>query len=94
MEDLNKALLVAVTKGDAKLVQKCLQKGADINCEGGIIDRTPLHRAAWEGHKDVTDVSLETGSSLSNVKKQGETPLHLAAWQGHTYVTEVSHPVS
>lgn len=28
---------MAVTKGDAKLVQKCLQKGADINCEGGII---------------------------------------------------------
>jgi microcompartment protein CcmL/EutN len=28
---------VAVTKGDAKLVQKCLQKGADINYEGGII---------------------------------------------------------
>ena len=28
---------MAVTKGDEQLVQKCLQKGADINCEGGII---------------------------------------------------------
>ena len=70
MEDLNKALLVAVTKGDAKLVQKCLQKGADINCEGGIIGGTPLHWAALKGHKSVTKVLLEAGASLSTVDKQ------------------------
>ena len=28
---------------------------------------TPLHRAAWNGNRDVTRVLIETGASLSAV---------------------------
>jgi ankyrin repeat protein len=31
---------------------------------------TPLHLAASKGHKDVTEVLLEAGASLSTVDKQ------------------------
>jgi ankyrin repeat protein len=35
---------------------------------------TPLHLAAWMGHKDVTDVLLEAGASLSTLDKEVYKP--------------------
>ena len=48
----NKLLFEAVKKGDIEQVKLLISKGADVNVHGKK-GGTPLHSAAWKGHKDV-----------------------------------------
>ena len=50
---------MAVTKGDATLVQKYLQKGADINCEGGIIVSSMVY---------IYTYTCRINSEINNIK--------------------------
>ena len=85
-EDLNEGLLDAAIKGDTDTLQDCINKGADINYCQNIILATPLHQAAFHGHKDVVTLLLSAGASASVVNKQGATPLQYAASEDHTEV--------
>ena len=42
--------------------------------------QTPLHSAAWNGHRDVIEVLLEGGAEPNARNNRGETPLYLATW--------------
>ncbi|KAJ1889035.1 hypothetical protein LPJ66_008254 [Kickxella alabastrina] len=56
------------------------------NIEGA----TPLHFAAYYGHKDAVRCLLSVNSSAINIKDNtGKTPLMLAAFRGRTQVVSV-----
>ena len=42
--------------------------------------QTPLHSAAWNGHRDVIEALLEGGADPDARNNRRETPLYLAAW--------------
>ena len=51
----------AAHTGNIEAVKKHLASGADLNTkdsEGG----TPLHHAAWNGHKEVAELLIEKGA--------------------------------
>ena len=47
---------------------------------------TPLHWAAYEGHKDVVLLLLDRGTGPNLASEDGLTPLYWAASQGHNDV--------
>lgn len=49
---------------------------------------TPLHRAAWWGHRDVAEVLVEHGANPNARSDKGVTPLHIAAYKGRKSVVE------
>jgi ankyrin repeat protein len=48
--------------------------------------RTPLQRAAREGHKEVAELLIAAGAALNWKDKEGKTPLYHAARWGHTNI--------
>jgi len=50
---------------------------------------TPLHWAAFMGHKDVAELLLADGADVNATNNFGETPLHEAASMGHKDVAEL-----
>ena len=43
---------------------------------------TPLHLAAYFGHKEVVDILLIHGADIDVINDAGDTPLHKAAYTG------------
>ena len=92
--DLDKDLIKAAGKGDAKKVLALLQKGADVNAADKL-GWTPLKRAAENNKVDVVDLLIENGAmidtlngspipSFAGIAASGYTALHRAAWDGRT----------
>jgi ankyrin repeat protein len=79
----------ACKKGDIEAVKQHLAAGADVNA-GGVFGTTPLHLAAWLGHKEIAELLITNGTDV-NAKKavEGETPLHEAAIEGHKEIAEL-----
>jgi ankyrin repeat protein len=70
------ALMLAAFKGDMKLVQTLLDRGASVNRVGGW---TPLHYAATNGHADIVKLFLQKGARVNVLTSAGVTPLYMAA---------------
>lgn len=68
-------------------VQLFLNGGAEMNIpdQNGL---TPLHCAAWKGHKDVVLLLLDGGAELNIVTHTGETLLHFATHERHKDVVQ------
>ena len=56
---------------------------------GTTFGGTPLHCAAYHGHKDVAELLLANKAEVNATNNQGETPLHWAAMMGHKDVVEL-----
>ena len=66
-----------------------LDRGGDPN-KTDLIGSTPLHMAAWNGHRDVVQILLDRGADANMAGYDlGNTPLHNAAINGHKYTVEV-----
>ena len=63
---------------------------ADVNAKGPG-GETPLHSAAFEGHKEIAELLIAKGADVNAKKKDkiGLTPLHIAAVAGHKEVAEL-----
>ena len=75
-------LTEATKKGDLKLVQKLLNKGADVEArdESG---QSPLHHASYLGYFEIVKLLIDSGADV-NLKVPGVelTPLHGATMNG------------
>ena len=69
----------AAKDGNIKAVKQHLAAGTDVNAKNDI-GRTPLHFAAWKGHKEVTALLIAKGADV-NAKGGDGTPLDRAIKQ-------------
>jgi ankyrin repeat protein len=50
---------------------------------------SPLHYAAFLGHKEIPEVLIAKGADLNAKGNSGETPLHQAADAGHKEIAKL-----
>ncbi|XP_019852459.1 PREDICTED: uncharacterized protein LOC100641765 [Amphimedon queenslandica] len=81
----------AAQLGCADMVQRLLDRNADINCRN-MFDVTPLHFVcdSKDSHKDILQLLLEAGADphLKELRFQ-HTPLHKAAIRGHFEIISI-----
>ncbi|GMH38839.1 hypothetical protein BSKO_06737 [Bryopsis sp. KO-2023] len=68
---------LAVSKGEVQLLEKFLDKGADVGSDGSILS------AAISGNKEVVELFLAKNVALDVQDKDGATPLMLLLRNGH-----------
>ena len=90
-EERHRALALAAQFGHVEIVRLLLDAGEDpnrYNPVGAHSHSTPLHQAAWHGHRSVVELLLERGarSDLRDILFQG-TP---ADWASHAGRAELA----
>ena len=78
----------AAAGGDIEAVKDFLVAGTDVNTKDGW-EWTPLHNAAWWGHKEMGELLLANGAGVNAKNNVGWTPLHMAAINGHKEIVEL-----
>ncbi len=79
---LEKGFIRAVKQGDAATVAALLKVWPELVKLRDAEEATPLHYAAWKGHRAVAELLLEAGAELDAAsinEHYGGTPLHAAA---------------
>jgi ankyrin repeat protein len=72
---------------DGEIAALLVGNGADVNAGSHRYEITPLHRAAYSGHKDVVVLLLDHGADVhAENTLWGGTALHLAIAEGHADV--------
>ncbi|KAK3284163.1 hypothetical protein CYMTET_8168 [Cymbomonas tetramitiformis] len=69
----------AASAGDASLVSKLIEEGADLSVQCPQTGSTLLHKAACGNHVETIQVLLQAGVDKDSQLKDKKTPLHLAA---------------
>jgi ankyrin repeat protein len=76
----------AAKDGDLAKVQALLEENPELVSSIDSSGHTPLHWAAFRGHKDVAELLLAHGADVNAKANDLHTPLHAAAAGGHTEV--------
>jgi len=72
-------LFTAVEAGQLEQVKAILDKDAtQVNAQNEN-SQTPLHRAAYRGHKPVVELLINKGADVNAKDEKGQTPLHQLA---------------
>ena len=74
--------------GDLAGTQAELDKGVDVDTKDDM-GMTPLHVAAWYGHKEIAELLIDAGADANATTYWGSTPLHVAAQDGHKEIAEL-----
>ena len=83
------SLHYAAAAGNAVAVQHLLEWDGEALL-GGDSGTTPLHLAAYNGHKDALVIMLaQTQDGVDRVDSEGRSPLHLAAHTGQAACIEL-----
>jgi serine/threonine-protein phosphatase 6 regulatory ankyrin repeat subunit B len=89
-EILTSALTGAIVAGQVDTTALLLRSGAAVS--GGENEK-PIHVASRMGHKEIVNLLLQYGASLTSRTDSGNTALHLASESGHLslvkYLVEV-----
>jgi ankyrin repeat protein len=76
----------AVEKGNIEAVKQHLAAGTDVDAK---IGRTPLHRAALNGRKEIAELLIANGADVNAKDNGGFTPLHMATALDHKEIAEL-----
>ncbi len=89
-ESSSELLLQSVVEGNVKAVKQHLAVGADVNAKNRY-GSTPLHRAAYAGHKEIAELLIAKGVDVDAKDDRfiGQTPLHRAAWKSYKEIVEL-----
>lgn len=75
---------VAAQYGQTEILYHAFMK-YNMDVDSPDVDgRTPLHWAAYKGHKDTVKLLIMTGADVMRVDTEGCSPLHWASIKGHT----------
>ncbi len=55
----------------------------------GVLDQTPLFKAAEDGHSGTIRFLIANGADVNAINENGKTPLHFAAKSGHKETVEM-----
>jgi len=77
---------VAAAVGNIEAVKQHLAAGTDVQDEG---DWTPLHHAAYNGHKEIVELLIANDADVNAKEIARQTPLHVAAYNGHKEIVEL-----
>lgn len=72
----------AATYDDFDLIRDYVAQGFDINTRS-VDQKTALMKAAWFGHRSVTQFLCAIGANLGDFDNLGNTALHFSAYGGH-----------
>jgi ankyrin repeat protein len=81
-------LWAAAKEGDLSRAQAALDGGAklDLQDEDGM---NAMHQASAWGRKDVLELLMQRGGSITAAASDGSSVLHLAAYYGHAGITQM-----
>jgi len=80
----------AARAGDLAKVKSLVKGNPDlVSSKDEQYGQTPLHVAAFSGHKDVAEFLLANKADANAKAKNGATPLHLAAAKGNSDIVEL-----
>lgn len=82
------ALYYASYEGFVNTVTYLLDKGADVNAEGGIYG-TALQAASVRGHEKIVRLLLEKGADVNAQAKDSDTALQMASVNGHEKIVRL-----
>lgn len=91
MEDADATLLAAAEAGDADLVSRALDAGADIEARD-VAERTALLIAATEDHVPVADVLIARGADPDALDNRHDTPWLVTGVTGSVAMLEALLP--
>jgi hypothetical protein len=80
---------LAAEQGDLEKVKALLETNPDLATSKDKSGITPLHLAAYRGHKNIVELLLSKGADLNAKMKGGQTPLHAALEKGQKEVVEL-----
>jgi len=74
--------------GHGRIVQMLLDKGADVDAQGGYYG-SALQSASYQGHKEVVQILLLHGASINAQGGHHGSALQAASYQGHEEVVQI-----
>ncbi|MEM4720009.1 MAG: ankyrin repeat domain-containing protein, partial [Candidatus Bilamarchaeaceae archaeon] len=87
-KQLNSKLIEAANTGNAELVKRLIERGADVNAETRF-GETVLRYALEKGHTEIAKLLIERGADVNAKNKDGWTALMYALVKGHTEIAEL-----
>src|SRR6266550_5651673 len=82
------ALQAASYGGHVKIVQILLEKGADVNAQGGPYGNA-LHGASYKGNSEIVRVLLEQGADVNAQGRYYGNALQAASCQGNNEIVQI-----
>ncbi|OAM52599.1 hypothetical protein A7981_03820 [Methylovorus sp. MM2] len=82
-------LQIAANKGQLKVVQYLVEKGADVNYKHPITKMTAMHLAAVDGYEDVTKYLLAHGADLEMKLRGNVSILRAVTDTGNTKMVDL-----
>ncbi len=83
------SLQLAAEGGHLEVMKRLVKAGQAVNQNNGWEKRTPLMRAAMEGHTDCVEYLLQNEAMLDSMDFDSRTAFHLAAERGHLKVIKI-----
>lgn len=87
--DVLTPLMGAVVRGNAKVVRRLLDAGADVNVQGGAFGRTALLMAATTQDVETVKTLLDHGANVHAKDNLGQTALDWAKRRGQTEIVKL-----
>lgn len=92
MAEAHKGIIKAAKSGDIATVKRLLATDAALLHARDSDGSTPLHCAAWKGHREIVAFLLEAGADANAENSNGHwgtTPLHAAAHANQAAIAEL-----